>query len=178
MDAESIIAELKLCKEALNRIEATISDEPGDQCERVKLLVCQRFQISRRDLMGRSREERVAWPRQVAMFLARDMGFTWHEVGRAFNRDHGTAISGCERVKDRIDTEPAVASLVAVLRGKLMSSQNYTFADLQANARRAWPQMTGPGNEPPNIWTLVECLTNVAVNAQNKVKELEEKLKG
>jgi chromosomal replication initiator protein len=68
---------------------------------------CEAFGISYDQLVSTSRAGAVAWPRQVAMYLARELtDQTLPAIGRAFgNRNHTTVLHACKRTAERIATD-------------------------------------------------------------------------
>jgi len=96
---------------------------PAATIERIQQLVAERFEITREELLSPNRTNRVAWPRQVAMYLARaHTQETLPAIGARFGgRDHTTVIHACKRTADRIARDPdaheAVRSLTARLLG-------------------------------------------------------------
>lgn len=55
--------------------------------------VCAVWDVSRHDLLGRSRSQPVAFARQLAMALTYNMtGCSLHDVGGIFGRNHATVI--------------------------------------------------------------------------------------
>jgi len=69
--------------------------------------ICETFGISMDDLLSSSRAGTVAWPRQVAMYLARELtDQTLPAIGRAFgNRNHTTVMHACKRTAERIASD-------------------------------------------------------------------------
>jgi chromosomal replication initiator protein len=56
-------------------------------------VVAEGFGLRPDDLIARCRTKEVASPRQVAMYLARELtGVSLPQIGRAFNRDHATVL--------------------------------------------------------------------------------------
>ena len=68
---------------------------------------CVAFGLSIEQLLSPSRAAPVAWPRQVAMYLARELtDQTLPAIGRAFgNRNHTTVLHACRRTAERIATD-------------------------------------------------------------------------
>ena len=68
------------------------------------------------------RPENIAFPRQVAMFLSRQMTETsLSAIGDAFGgRDHGTVLHACRLVKDRMEADPNVRQVVNYLEKALL----------------------------------------------------------
>jgi chromosomal replication initiator protein len=65
---------------------------------------CEAFGISMDDLLSSSRAQPVAFARQVAMYLARELtDATLPAIGRAFgNRNHTTVMHACKRTAERM----------------------------------------------------------------------------
>lgn len=60
------------------------------------------YHITRSELEGMNRERRFAWPRQVAMTLARELtSKSLPQIGAAFYRDHTTVLHAIQNVHYR-----------------------------------------------------------------------------
>jgi chromosomal replication initiator protein len=84
--------------------------------------VAEHFDIRLADMTSKRRPENIAFPRQVAMFLARLMTeISLSAFGEAFGgRDHGTVLHACRLVKDRMEVDPNVRQVVSYLEKALM----------------------------------------------------------
>jgi chromosomal replication initiator protein len=84
--------------------------------------VAEHFDIRIADMTSKRRPENIAFPRQIAMYLAREMTqSSLISIGEAFGgRDHGTVIHACRLVKDRMEVDTAVRQTVGLLEKKLM----------------------------------------------------------
>ena len=71
--------------------------------ERVQHVVADHFALSEVQLVSPSRAAAVAWPRQLAIFLTRELlGLPLAEIGAAFGgRNHATVLHACRRVAER-----------------------------------------------------------------------------
>ena len=69
--------------------------------------VCGTFGLSREELVSSSKAARVAWPRQIGMFLSRELtDQTLPTIGRHFGgRNHATVLHACKRATERINTD-------------------------------------------------------------------------
>jgi chromosomal replication initiator protein len=76
--------------------------EPADDespLERLTARVASRFKVPAKALRGPSRERHVVWPRQVAMYVARQAGYSLPAIGVFFGgRDHTTVMHSCDKV--------------------------------------------------------------------------------
>jgi chromosomal replication initiator protein len=91
---------------------------------RVQELTCETFAISREELLSSGRSGRIAWPRQVAMYLARQhTGETRPAIGRQFGgRNHTTVIYACRKAGERIAADPEAQAVVLELERRLVDS--------------------------------------------------------
>ena len=58
------------------------------------------FKVSHSDLVGKKRSQNIAYPRQIGIFLCREMldDIPYKEIGEAFGRDHSTAVYACKNI--------------------------------------------------------------------------------
>jgi len=112
-----------LADEVLGRLYPHDAPAPGapPTIARVQELACEAFDVTRDELLSGARTKRVAWARQVAMYLAREhTGATLPAIGESFGgRDHTTVIYACRRAGERIATDQAAAVLVRDLERRL-----------------------------------------------------------
>jgi chromosomal replication initiator protein len=83
----------------------------------IQAATCDCFGISLDELRSSSRATRVAWPRQLAMYLARELsGESLPAIGRHFGgRDHTTVLHAWRRTSARLTTEDDVRTAVEKL---------------------------------------------------------------
>ncbi|MDQ6731733.1 MAG: chromosomal replication initiator protein DnaA [Actinomycetota bacterium] len=83
----------------------------------VQAVVAAHFAISTAELVSAGRTARIAWPRQVAIHLARDLtGASLQAIGDAFGgRNHGTVLHACKRVAERAGADDNILNEVRVL---------------------------------------------------------------
>ncbi len=84
--------------------------------------VAEHFDIRVADMTSKRRPENNAFPRQIAMFLARQMTeSSLNTIGEAFGgRDHGTVLHACRLVKDRMEVDAQVRQVVLYLEKQLL----------------------------------------------------------
>ncbi len=78
--------------------------------EVIQRTVADYFGLSHNDLRGRKRTNAIAFPRQIAMFIARELTeYSTTEVGREFGgRDHTTVMHACQKIEERKRTDPTL----------------------------------------------------------------------
>ena len=92
-----------------------VADEPDRLSpERILLAVSESFGIAPDVLCGRRRTASIAQPRQVAIFLLRQLtDLSLVEIGRVVGgRDHSTVMWSCERVSGRMSSDTGFAQKV------------------------------------------------------------------
>jgi hypothetical protein len=87
----------------------------------IQRVVAKHFGISRLDLVGQSRRQKYAIPRQVAMYLIHDGKRTLPEIGRRFGgRDHTTVLHAVRKIERWIEQDLYdMQSIVGTLRAEL-----------------------------------------------------------
>jgi chromosomal replication initiator protein len=83
--------------------------------------VAEHFDLGLEDMTGRRRPESISFPRQIAMFISREMTeTTLTGIGQRFGgRDHATVLRACRLVKDRMELDPNVRQVVSYLEKQL-----------------------------------------------------------
>jgi chromosomal replication initiator protein len=91
----------------------------------VQAATAEAFGLSLDELVSPGRATRLTWPRQVAMYLARELtDQTLPAIGRAFGgRDHTTVLHACKRTTQRIAADPEAFEIVRGLTERLRTSR-------------------------------------------------------
>lgn len=88
--------------------------------EAIARRVAERFRIDLKSLRGRVRHRSILWPRQVSMYLIRELtGLPLAQIGAYFGRDHTTILHACRKVEAALESDPALAGLLRELRAEL-----------------------------------------------------------
>ncbi|MBY0524995.1 MAG: hypothetical protein K2R98_16435 [Gemmataceae bacterium] len=98
------------------QVEATVPT-----LERIARRVGEHFQVDARQLQSRRRSHQVMLPRQVSMYLARQLtGLSLQEIGAYFGgRDHSTVLHACRKVEGCFDADAALQGTLRQLRADL-----------------------------------------------------------
>lgn len=111
---------IMLAAEALKDI---VSPEEGRQItpELILDIVAEHYSISVYDLKSGKRSSNVAIPRQVAMYLCREMTDTpLKSIGIMLGgRDHSTISHGVDRVADEITRDEALSNTIDIIKKKI-----------------------------------------------------------
>ncbi len=83
----------------------------------IQRVVADYFNLSPNELKGKKRTRQVAFPRQLAMYITREITeASMTDVGTEFgNRDHTTVMHACQRVESRMRTDPTIEDVIQTL---------------------------------------------------------------
>lgn len=117
-----------LAREALRDKLRAGSDPGGGRNGKLDLSTIQQYVarewgVTAEGLKSKTRTKTLTVPRQVGMFLARELlGVPLVEIGQAFGgRDHSTVIHSLDRVTSRLSTDSVFAGRVGKLRSNLQT---------------------------------------------------------
>lgn len=90
---------------------------------RIQQIVSDYFQIKIEDLTGKKRTKNIAFPRQIAIYLCRNMtNESFPRIGSYFGgRDHSTIIHSCDKIADSLKNNEQVKDIIKELK-KLLST--------------------------------------------------------
>ena len=90
--------------------------------EFIQKKVAEKYDIRMADMTSKRRPENIAFPRQIAMFLSRQLtDHSLSAIGEMFGgRDHGTVLHACRLVKDRCEIDANVRQTVSYLEKQLL----------------------------------------------------------
>ena len=101
-----------LAKEILKGM--IIEGEKKINVELIQKKVAQYFDMGPHDMKGKRRTRTVAYPRQIAMYLSRDLtDLSLPEIGHSFGgRDHTTVIHACEKIEKGLKMDEKVRWII------------------------------------------------------------------
>lgn len=104
----------------------TFQEEVQNQIsiEKIQKKVVEFFQLRPADMTTRRRPSNIAFPRQIAMYLSRNMtNHSLQEIGESFGgRDHGTVIHACKTVVNMMEQDDTVKRNVDYLTKQLTTN--------------------------------------------------------
>ena len=110
---------LELAENTINEFQA--ASEKVLSSDFVKETVAKYFNINKDDLASNKRSNEIAFPRQIAMYLCREVAnMSYPKIGEDFgNRDHSTVMHACKKiekeVKDKSNTKLIVESVKNII---------------------------------------------------------------
>ncbi len=92
----------------------SIQKEQTFTIESIQKVVGEYFNLSHIDLKGKKRTKAIVFPRQIAMYISRNMtDLSTTEIGYDFGgRDHSTVMHACQRVESRLQTDPVLDGII------------------------------------------------------------------
>ena len=118
---------IELAREALSdkirqgEGESSYGTQPTPSIDRVQEVVARRWGVTPEGLRSKARTKTLTIPRQVAMYLARDMlGMQLVQIGQAFGgRDHSTVIHSVDKVERQMMRDRTFKERVEMARQEL-----------------------------------------------------------
>jgi len=110
-----------------DRVEILLKDLLQEEARRsvgidnIQKRVAEHFDVRIADMTSKRRPKNIAFPRQIAMYIARELTkSSLMEIGDAFGgRDHGTVLHAHRLVKGRIATDEKIRQVVKFLQDQL-----------------------------------------------------------
>lgn len=92
--------------------------------KRLLEVVCVHFDVPMDEILGKSREQRLAHPRQVAMYLLREEAkCSFPAIGSHLGgRDHTTAMHACGKITDLLKENEQLKRDISLIREKLYTA--------------------------------------------------------
>jgi chromosomal replication initiator protein len=117
---------LDMVKEVLK--DALPSDERRISIETIQRIVAERYNCKFFDMRSKKRTKQVAFPRHIAMFLARELTpYSLSEIGAAFGgKDHTTIIHAYEKIEDLCANDPSLSTEIQLLKKMMMDNPQST----------------------------------------------------
>lgn len=82
------------------------------------------YGVAHKDLVGKKKERRIVHPRQVAIYLCRELcETTLKNIGNAFNRDHTTVMHSCDLINNQLQEDRNLREELEAIREKIRIQQ-------------------------------------------------------
>jgi chromosomal replication initiator protein len=101
-------------RETLKDIVAQNEASRPVQIPDIQEVVSRHFNLDVKDMKSKRRTDAIAFPRQIAMYLARTLTeCSTTEIGEAFGgKDHTTVMHACNKIKGKMQSDPYFTALV------------------------------------------------------------------
>ena len=89
--------------------------------EKIKKTVCKHYNIKMSDLESSKKTNNIAFPRQVAMYLMRNLtDLSLPKIGEHFGGKHYTTVMyACEKIEDEIKNDQNLANLIEEIKSEI-----------------------------------------------------------
>jgi chromosomal replication initiator protein len=86
--------------------------------DNIQRVVSEYYHLFPNDLKGKKRTQKVVFPRQLAMYITREITeYSTTEIGQDFGgRDHTTVMYSCQKIEERIRSDPTMESTIENLK--------------------------------------------------------------
>ena len=93
---------------------------------KIQSAVAAHYDLAVAELLSASRAARITWPRQVAIYLTRELTSSpLQTIGEAFGgRNHATVLHACKRVSDRLAEDQHAGAELQELKAAISSSED------------------------------------------------------
>ncbi len=118
------LSDREITREVIENLLRDIFQEQARRAvtiEQIQRKVAEHFDVRLADMTSKRRPANIAFPRQVAMFLSRELtNSSLSDIGDAFGgKDHGTVIHACKLVKRRIEEDERTRHVIRLLDSQL-----------------------------------------------------------
>lgn len=105
--AEETIHRLWRVEKAVRELRLELERLPFSIFDQLVADVCGEYEVTREEILGRARPDRIAYPRQVLMVLLTRCGVTLERTGKLVGgRDHATTHHAITAVENRVASYP------------------------------------------------------------------------
>lgn len=110
---------IELAEEILQDLILVEDKDVG--AETIQKIVAEFYNIKQIDIIGKKRSKNIVIPRQVSMYLTREMTpLSLPDIGKAFGgRDHTTIIHAVKKVTKQIEEDKSFSKTITVLKNKI-----------------------------------------------------------
>lgn len=114
---------IELAENIIN--EFKYESEKVISCDFIKETVSKYFSINKDELAGSKRSNDIAFPRQIAMYLCREVaGMSFPQIGNDFgNRDHSTVMHGYNKIAREIKEKNSTKLIVESVKNIITSEK-------------------------------------------------------
>ena len=115
--------DVEIASRALRNIVPPTRPRPTT-LDRIIRTVADYYRLSPDELLARGRTKGVAFPRQIAMYIARELTEqSLPKLGRAFGgRDHTTVLHACEKIRHQLEVDATLYGVIRELITKVRSN--------------------------------------------------------
>lgn len=105
------------------RVNSSVTCHVGPRVEHIQKIVCKSYGISRTDILADRRTAAVVRPRQVAMYVSKELTTqSLPEIGRRFGgKDHTTVLHAVRKITALVATDPILAAKIDDIKAECLT---------------------------------------------------------
>ncbi|MGN0342273.1 MAG: chromosomal replication initiator protein DnaA [Roseburia sp.] len=108
---------------AMKELQTIISpDKPKEITPQLIIdVVCEHFHVTMDQMISKSRSSDIAKPRQIAMYLCKNMtDISLETIGSLLGgRDHSTVIHGVNKIEEEVSSNESTSNLIEIIKKKI-----------------------------------------------------------
>ena len=114
---------IELAENTINEFKA--ENEKVLSSDYVKDIVAKYFSVDKNDLSSNKRSNEIAFPRQIAMYLCREVAnMSYPKIGEDFgNRDHSTVMHACKKIENEIKEKNNTRLIVESVKNIIINGE-------------------------------------------------------
>ena len=114
---------IELAENTINEFKA--ENEKVLSSDYVKDIVAKYFSVDKNDLSSNKRSNEIAFPRQIAMYLCREVAnMSYPKIGEDFgNRDHSTVMHACKKIENEIKEKNNTRRIVESVKNIIINGE-------------------------------------------------------
>ncbi len=91
--------------------------------DKIISVISKKYKVSKNEILGKTRKKEVIIPRNISIFLIREMlNSSLVEIGKKFNRDHSTILNSLNKIKKEIKKNPILEKEINIIKNEIISS--------------------------------------------------------
>ncbi len=105
---------LEIAENVINRVVGTVKKAKNISIENIIYTVSEFFNLSENQILSRKRTKEIAYARQIAMYLAKELtSFTLESIGLNFGgKDHSTVLYACSSIKESLKKDKNLVHII------------------------------------------------------------------
>jgi len=120
-EAKRVAVDLRVAEDIVEKSVQNLTRRVSD--DQVLRSVAEFFNVSVQDLLTRGRKKEVVEPRQIAMYLLRDiLEMSYPYIGEKLGRDHTTAIHAVEKINQEINKNSSLNQKIILIKEAIYKS--------------------------------------------------------
>ena len=120
-EARRVEVDVKTAEEVVEKCVKILSKRVSD--DQILKAVAEFFNVSQGDLIEKGRKKEVVEPRQIAMYLLRDiLDMSYPYIGEKLGRDHTTAIHAVDKISQEVNKNSSLSQKINLIKESIFKT--------------------------------------------------------